>query len=333
MMAVEASELRPKLPGVAIAAVVVAFLVGALTLAAATVHASYLIAAVLPVAAAVTLLRRRAWGAYGFALVALAQAFIIPVLLMGNSSISSRQTWLATIVEAGFALLFFFAGRALSRAGAKAGVRWPWIALAVVSSLPLLFVRAYVMPTGSMENTLLIGDHLLVRTFPRPAFRRGDLIVFHYPVDRKQVFIKRVIGVAGDRIRMKDRVVYLNGTALREPYVIRQFPSDVYRDDLPSSVNNRALQSMPDLLAARTEMLRHVVNGEVVVPAGNYFVLGDNRDNSLDSRYWGFLQNSDVIGKPFLIYASESGTAPELELGRIKDTRTHIRWNRVFKLL
>src|SRR5689334_22836916 len=122
-------------------------------------------------------------------------------------------------------------------------------------------------------------------------------------------------------------------SALSEPYVIRQFPADVYRDHLPSGVNNPAVESMPDLLAARTEMLRHVVNGEVVIPAGNCFVLGDNRDNSLDSRYWGFLQDSDVIGKPFLIYASEAGTARELELGRVKDARTHIRWNRVFKLL
>ncbi|HZQ51942.1 MAG TPA: signal peptidase I [Bryobacteraceae bacterium] len=332
-MAVETSQLRPRLPGVAIAAVVVAFLMAALTLVAATVHASYLIAAVLPIAAAVTILRRRAWGGYGFALIALAQAFIIPALLVGKSSISARQTWLATIFEAGFALLFFFAGRALSRAGAKAGARWPWIALAAVSSVPLLFVRAYVMPTGSMENTLLIGDHLLVRTVPRPAPKRGDLIVFHYPVDRKQVFIKRVIGVAGDRIRMKDRVVYLNGAALREPYVIHRFPADVYRDNLPSGVRNVAVESQPDLLAARTEMLRHVVNGELVVPAGNYFVLGDNRDNSLDSRYWGFVQDSDLIGKPFLIYDSEAGTAAELELGNVKDTRTHIRWNRVFKLL
>lgn len=153
--------------------------------------------------------------------------------------------------------------------------------------------------------------------------------MFHYPVDRKQVFIKRVIGVAGDRIRMKDRAVYLNATALREMYVIHQFPADVYGDNLPSGVNNPAIESMPDLLAARTEMLRNVMNGEVVVPV----VLGDNRDNSLDSRYWGFLQDSDVIGKPFLIYDSEAGTAAELELGRVKDTRTHIRWNRVFKLL
>ena len=157
--------------------------------------------------------------------------------------------------------------------------------------------------------------------------------MFHYPVDRTQVFIKRVIGVAGDRIRMKDRVVYLNGTALREPYVIHQFPPDVYRDNLPSGVNNRALESMPDLLAARMNMLQHIVNGEVVVPVGNYFVLGDNRDNSLDSRYWGFVQDSDLIGKPLLIYDSEAGTAAELELGRVKDTGTHMRWNRVFKLL
>lgn len=156
--------------------------------------------------------------------------------------------------------------------------------------------------------------------------------MFHYPMDQRQIFFKRVIGVAGDRIRMKDRVVYLNGAALTEPYAIHRFPADVYRDNLPSGSSDRALKGMPGLFAAKTEMLQHhVANGDVIVPSGKYFVLGDNRDNSLDSRYWGFVDESEVIGKPFVIYASEAGSASELELGR--DNGTHTRWNRVFKLL
>jgi signal peptidase I len=201
-------------------------------------------------------------------------------------------------------------------------------------TVPLLFVRAYNTPTGSMENTLLIGDRILVRVFPRPTPKRGDLVVFRFPPDRKQLSIKRVIGVPGDRLRMKDRVVYLNGVALTEPYVIRQFPVDVYRDNLPSGLSDRALESTPGLLAAKTEMLQHhVVNGEVVVPAGHYFVLGDNRDNSLDSRYWGFVAQSDVIGKPFLIYDSDTTNDLNPGFGHRKKQGTHTRWDRLFRPL
>lgn len=328
----ENSAVNPKLPKLALTVAVLGLIMGALSLAAAVRHLSYLPGAVLPIAAAITILRRRAWGGYGFALVALAQMLLIPILLMGGSSISARQTWMAVIFEAVLAILFFFTGRALSRTGASAGARWPWIGLAVALTVPFLFVRAYVMPSGSMENTVLIGDHLLVRVFPRPTPNRGDLIAFHYPVDPKEIFVKRVIGVGGDRIRMRDRVVYLNGVALTEPYAIHSFPADVYRDNLPNGLDDRGLESMPALLAAEQEMLRsHVVNGEVLIPAGKYFVLGDNRDNSLDSRYWGFVSESEVIGKPFLICYSEAGSTSDFVPGRVK--RTRIRWNRVFKLL
>lgn len=333
-MAVDRSAPLPKLPRIAIAAVALAFFVGTLTLSAAAVHASYLIGAVLPIAAGVTILRRRAWGGYGFALVALAQVLIAPMLLLDNSSIPMTQAWLAAIFDVMLGLLFFLAGRALKQAGAEAGARWPWIGLALAFSVPLLFLRAYVMPSGSMENTLLIGDRVLVRVFPRPSFKRGDLIVFRYPVDRNQVFVKRVIGVPGDRLRMKDRLVYRNGAALTEPYVIHQFPADTYRDNLPSGSDDPALAGMPGVLAAKTEMLQqHVVNGEVVVSAGNYFVLGDNRDNSLDSRYWGFVNEHEVIGKPFIIYDSETRGIVESGEGATHGIGTHTRWNRVFKLL
>jgi signal peptidase I len=260
------------------------------------------------------------------------QAFVASAFLKESPSVSP-QAWLAATLEAALAVLFFFAGRALSRSGAKAGARWPWIGLALVFSVPFFFVRPYVTPTGSMENTLLIGDHVLVQVFPQPGIERGALRVFHYPVDRKQIFVKRVIGVAGDRIRIKDRVVYLNGALLTEPYVIRRFPAEENRDNLPSRSDDRAAESIPGLLAAKQEMLQnHVANGEVIVPKGHYFVLGDNRDNSLDSWYWGFVDESDVIGKPFLIYYSEAGTVPEL--GRGTNGRgMHLRWGRLFKLL
>lgn len=323
------------LPKIALAAVVVGFFIGALSLVAAIQHIGYVVAAILPIAAAVTVLRRRVWGGYGFALFGAVQSLVAPALLIESTNIARAQFAATVIFGLVLALLFFLAGRALSRAGAPMGLRWPWIGLTAAFTVPLLFVRAYIMPTGSMENTLRIGDRILVRVFPRPTPARGDVIVFHYPVDPKQIFVKRVIGMPGDRVRMKDRVIYLNGKELKEPYVIRTFPDDPFRDNLPSGLSNDgALEGIPGLLQARTEMMRdHVVNGEVVVPAGRYFVLGDNRDNSLDSRYWGFVNESDLIGKPVLIYDSEAGSATDLSLGSGKRGGTRTRWDRVFKVL
>ncbi len=256
----------------------------------------------------------------------------MPVTLGSDSSAPAGQALLLATVGLAIALLFFFAGTALSQAGARPGARWPWIGLALALSLPFLFVHAYVMPSGSMEDTLLVGDRILVRVFPRPTPKRGDLVVFHYPLDPKQIFVKRVIGVAGDRIRMRNRVVSVNGSVLREPYVTHRFPFDPDRDNLPSSSEDRGLSGIPGLLAAKTEMLQHhVANGEIVVPERKYFVLGDNRDNSLDSRYWGFVDQAELIGKPLFIYDSEAGTAG----AQVADSagRTHIRWARVLKVL
>jgi signal peptidase I len=217
---------------------------------------------------------------------------------------------------------FLLAGRSLASTGAKRGWSWPWIAVSVLTTAPLIFVQPFVIPTGAMENTLLVGDHILAQRFPKPSPTRGDLIIFMYPIDRHQTFVKRVIGVPGDRVRIFKQVVYQNGVALKEPYVIHKndYP-DFYRDNFPSEPEVNGL-----LLDAAREMLKnHVVNGELVVPTGKYFVLGDNRDNSLDSRYWGFVNTSDFIGKPLLTYDSKDQTA---EAGPHRR-----RWERLFKFI
>jgi signal peptidase I len=324
-----------QLPKMAVAAVAIGFFVGALTLFAAIQHVAYVLAAILPITAAVTILQRHAWGGYGFALFEMAQSLLAPVLMLESGNNIPRSQIVVTVIGGLLlAFLFFLAGRALSRAGAVGGLRWPWIGLTAAFTVPLLFVRAYNMPSGSMENTLLIGDRLLVRVFPRPRPTRGNLIVFHYPVDRKQIFVKRVIGIPGDQVRMKDRVTYVNGKELKEPYAIRRLPDDPFRDNLPSGLNGRALEGMLGLLQARSEMLRgHLVNGEVVVPPDKYFVLGDNRDNSLDSRHWGFVDASNVIGEAFLIYDSEAAGDTDLQAGNGKRGRTQTRWDRVFRVL
>jgi signal peptidase I len=211
-------------------------------------------------------------------------------------------------------------------------------------------VQAFQIPSESMENTLLIGDYLLVdkahfatgglwgHVLPYTPIRRGDIIVFHYPVDPHQHFVKRVIGLPGDHVRISGRQVWVNGIALREAYA--QYSSTMqagYRYRFPDlqmidpSVEATWWKQMPQLV-------RH---GELIVPRGNYFVLGDNRDRSLDSRYWGFVPRENIIGRPLLIYwsvdAPEGDSAVGDKLARFAYLVTHpletTRWKRAFRIV
>ena len=224
-----------------------------------------------------------------------------------------------------------------------------------ITVLLLLFltttlVQAYVIPTGSMEDTLLIGDHLLVDKLafapygpvskyllPYTDVKRGDIIVFRYPVDISQTFVKRCIGVPGDRIRLINKQVYLNGVRLDEPYSDHKSDYiDSYRDNFPGEPNVSVDRRASDML------LNHVVNGEVVVPPNSYFAMGDNRDSSLDSRYWGFVPRENIIGKPLVIYWSFDAPTDELNTSSIsidhivdlaENFFSKTRWRRSFMLV
>jgi signal peptidase I len=173
-------------------------------------------------------------------------------------------------------------------------------------------VQPFRIPSESMEPTLLVGDFLLVNKdiglevpphvmAPASVIHRGDLIVFHYPIDSSLHLVKRVIGLPGERIHLRDGRVYIDGHALSEPYAIyRPSAPDSYRDDFP-----RLVSADPGVDSRWwIEMHSLVANGELTVPADSYFVLGDNRNDSEDSRYWGFVPRADIVGKPFLIYFS-----------------------------
>jgi signal peptidase I len=224
-----------------------------------------------------------------------------------------------------------------------------------VTILLLLFattslVQAFVIPTGSMEDTLLIGDHLLVDKLsyspkgsvsqyllPYTDVKRGDIIVFRYPEDIKQTYVKRVIGAPGDRIRIENKQLFLNGRAAQEPYKDHKTDYiDSYRDNFPSEPNMRVYPG------AELMLNKHVQNNEVVVPDNCYFAMGDNRDSSLDSRYWGFVPRENIIGKPLIIYWSyESSTdrlaGSPLNPDHLKDLAMNFfsktRWNRTFQLV
>ena len=225
----------------------------------------------------------------------------------------------------------------------------------VITIILLLFVttslvQAYVIPTGSMENSLLIGDHLLVdklayapsgsiskHLLPYDQVKRGDVIVFRYPVDIKQTFVKRVIGVPGDHLRLSDKQLILNGRRVYEPYAYHGTDYlDSYRDDFPNDPN----VTLPD--RARDMLQNHIQGGNVVVPPGSYFAMGDNRDSSLDSRYWGFVPRGNIIGKPLVIYWSYDASTDELSSpgirpGHLLDMILHFpsktRWGRTFRLI
>jgi signal peptidase I len=177
-------------------------------------------------------------------------------------------------------------------------------------------VQTFKIPSPSMERTLLVGDYLLVNKFifegngawyerllPYRAIRRGDIIVFKFPYDDHPHYVKRVIGLPGDRVRIVDSKVYVDGALLNEPYAIHDpGASDLFGDDFPPTSNAFLDSRLRPEWAA--DILNHVVAGELVVPPHEYFAMGDNRDYSWDCRYWGFVRRDAIMGRPVIIYWS-----------------------------
>jgi signal peptidase I len=215
-------------------------------------------------------------------------------------------------------------------------------------------VQAFQIPSESMEDTLLIGDYLLVDKLrygggglgdsfmPYRRIHRGDIIVFKYPVDPKQHFVKRVIGLPGDHLRLENRKVFVNGRAVEEPYVrFSGRMSEPFRDDFPQ------LNLIPPGLEGGwwLQMKKLVEDNQLIVPEGSYFVMGDNRDDSLDSRYWGFVPRENIIGRPLLIYWSVRSVDQDMpdpptagdKLFHFAYAVTHLfqitRWDRTFRLV
>jgi signal peptidase I len=211
--------------------------------------------------------------------------------------------------------------------------------------------QAFVIPTGSMEDTLLVGDHVLVdklayapagevskHLLPYSDVHRGDIIVFRYPLDIQKNYVKRAMGLPGDRIHLMNKVVYLNGHALREPYVVHKTDYiDSYRDNFPNA--NGVVGLRPEALSMLNEDVR---DGELVVPPGYIFAMGDNRDESDDSRFWGMVPRANIVGKPAVIYWSyDASTAelsdPSVSIAHLIDVAVHFptktRWGRTFQLV
>ena len=266
----------------------------------------------------------------------------LPILCL---AFRTAADWLSTAFRERFASLDL---RAIWSAGRKHAPRG-FIAEWSLTIMTFLFftttmVQAYVIPTASMEGTLRIGDHLLVdrvayadpgpfkHLLPYHDVARGDIVVFRYPEDIRQTYVKRVIGLPGDRLHLADKQVIRKGRRLVEPYTrhIATYP-DPYRDDFPTAPGAYTTPR------GRAMFADHVRDGEVVVPPGFLFVMGDNRENSADSRYWGFVPRETVLGKPLVVYWSYDAPTNDLEewnVAHFVDLAQHFftrtRWDRTF---
>jgi signal peptidase I len=237
------------------------------------------------------------------------------------------------------------------REGLWETVRSLLIVLVAVLCMRTFVLEATVIPTGSMENTILIGDHVFLNkllygpqipytNWRLPEVRsihRQDIVAFRYPVNPSLMFVKRVIGVGGDVIRIVDKKVYVNGKPLKEPYASFEYPSEfMLRDNFPPPV--RDIATLPAAWGLDPnwahEMARHIRQDGLHVPEGYLFCMGDNRDNSLDSRFWGFVPLENVVGEPLFVYWSYDAPTKEWTSDDLKDRLkfdASILWNFIQK--
>ena len=263
-----------------------------------------------------------AWGirgGYAWAAIAAIVHLVAPI------APALRADWtnvgLTLLVEGVFVFFLVRAARELW-GNSRSRRLWPWAPAAALAGIFWLTCSPFAVAAGSMEPTLLRGDRALVESASWMMGRSpdpGDVVVIRYPLDRRQLFIKRVVAGPGDRIRIRDKRLYRNGEAVDEPYAIHSASAvDVFRDNFPAAPTIRLASEAEDMLRY------HVQDGELLIPDGQYFVLGDNRDDSLDSRYWGFISRRNIAGSPVVIYDSFEGgvVAP-----------SHIRWKRLLTIV
>jgi signal peptidase I len=218
--------------------------------------------------------------------------------------------------------------------------RWAWewvksflIALGLFLFIRTFLVEAFRIPTGSMEDTLLVGDFLLVNkasfgaTVPAtdrrlPGYdapQRGDVVVFVPPHEPHRNYVKRLIGLPGDTLHMYSKTLYLNGLPVDEPFVRHADPNDTFSASMFWQCEHMASPTLPDMCRPTRDNW-----GPIIVPPGSYFMLGDNRDDSEDSRYWGFVKRGGLKGRPLFIYYSFDPAS-----GRAAPWITSIRWHRI----
>jgi len=227
------------------------------------------------------------------------------------------------------------------------------LAITVILALfgTTFIVQAFKIPTPSMEDNLMVGDHLLVNKFaygapgsivdvvlPLREIHRGDVIVFKYPRDLTKHYVKRAIGLPGDKMHVVDDQVFVNGQPIVEPY--KRMMQGRQREDFPPLPGSQTYQS--EGVYGWYDKYRN--GDDVVVPPGYYFAMGDNRDNSADSRYWGFVPRELIVGKALIVYWSYESDSDAYRRTEVRDRIQQItdlvtnffrktRWSRTFKLI
>lgn len=273
--------------------------------------------------------RGSAWSGYGAFLVMLVQ--VIAAL---------RAEWAATVfsyaeiawtmaLTVSCGAVFFVAGWVLRRRRTSER-RIVWVAPGVLLFLFHFGFRAFAIPTSSMEDTLLRGDEIVVRTIAVRLPKRGELAVLRTPGQTGVLTVKRVIALGGDRVQIKSKQVFVNGRLLGEHYVrIKTDYVDSFRDNFPNEPTIR----LPNP-GWGTWLRQNATADGLVVPTGKLFALGDNRDYSLDSRYLGFFDGADVVGQPLFVYFSfddESSPGGPRPIPMLHPTS--IRWSRFLRTL
>ena len=223
----------------------------------------------------------------------------------------------------------------------------------VIALFVLTFMlQPFLIPSESMEHTLLVGDFLLFNKqtyapagpisrwiLPYRSVERGDIVVFHHP--DPPLLVKRVVGMPGDHLRIQDGRVLVNGQPLSEPYAaFEPAPANSFRDNFPARIYTDP-EVDPDWWRLMQSL---ITNGELVIPANDYFVLGDNRNHSMDSRFWGFVPRQAIVAKPLVIYFSVSRPsstdvqqASDDKLGTNRELTSRVaefaRWKRIFRVV
>lgn len=278
------------------------------------------------------IMRNQSWAARAGALLVLSS--LIPIgrlALMGHLKSEAIDAVVLAAVSFTLAFVFFWAARSLDEGGPL--IRAVWCGLVGVVYLYNVIFQNFVVPTASMEDTIMAGDRVALQVVGFPTPGRQQMVACRPPGQGDRIYLRRVIGLPGDRLRIMGRTLFVNGVEQREPYTkyVASFP--IVRD-FPSKRNSSFAIYDPKW---KSELERRVVNGELVVPPGQLFLMGDNRDNSADSRINGFVPQEDIIGVPaFVRFSYPVEENPPLQEGPSMPQLiipTNIRWERVFTFL
>ena len=253
--------------------------------------------AVIAALGAVGIKRGDAWSGYGLALFLCCSTAAAIFAVSRIGSLQNPYLLTGAIVPLVAGAFAFLAGKELaSQDSPSKSSSVGWVLASIIPVALSVFFSLLKMPTASMEPTIQPGDNIVMRSESASSVKRGDLVVYREPV-KQAIFVKRIVGIGGDRVHLDHKILYLNGRAIDEPYVLHNTKYlDQYRDNFPLGE-----LGIPLSKEMHEQLANQVRDGDFVVPSGTFFLLGDNRDLSLDSRYTGVIPASAILGEAWLV--------------------------------